>query len=182
MHAHPTTHDKAGWGRHGFNPVLGMAQQFQGLLGQPGQRAGGADVRTAILWLLAEAPMHGYQIIGELAERSEGTWSPSPGSVYPTLQLLADEGLVTAEPVAGKKVYRLTEAGVDAAAHLPGHRAPWAEAADAPRGGTGYRQAAGRLFQAVFQVGSTGSARQVSAAVDILNDTRKRLYGLLAED
>jgi DNA-binding PadR family transcriptional regulator len=182
MHAHQSTHDETGWGRHGFKPFLGMAQQFQGLMGQSGQRARRGDVREAILRLLAEEPMHGYQIIGELAERSAGTWSPSAGSVYPTLQLLADEGLVTAEPVGGKKVYRLTEAGVAAAAHFAGRRAPWDEAADTPVGGTGYHQAAGRLFQAVFQVGSTGSVRQMSAAVDILNDTRKRLYGLLAED
>lgn len=182
MHSHHTRHDQAGWGQQGFKPFRGMAQQLQGLMGQPVQRARRGDVRTAILRLLAEEPMHGYQIIGELAERSEGTWSPSAGSVYPTLQMLADEGLVNAEPVGGKKVYQLTEAGVDAADQLAGRRAPWDEAADTPVGGTGYHQAARRLLQAVFQVGSTGSVRQASAAVDILNDARKRLYALLAED
>jgi DNA-binding PadR family transcriptional regulator len=182
MHAQHTTHHDPGFGRHGFKPFLGMAQQVQALMGPPSQRARRGDVRAAILLLLAEEPMHGYQVIGELTERSEGTWSPSAGSVYPTLQLLADEGLVTAEPVGGKKVYRLTDAGVEAADELAGRRAPWDEVAESTVGGTGYHQAAGRLFQAVFQVGRTGSERQVTAAVDILNDARKRLYGLLAED
>ncbi|MFK5635592.1 MULTISPECIES: PadR family transcriptional regulator [unclassified Ornithinimicrobium] len=180
--AHHDTESEAVWGRQGFRPFLGMAQQFQGLMGQPAQRARRGDVRTAILRLLAEEQMHGYQIIGELAERSAGTWSPSAGSVYPTLQLLADEGLVVAEAAGGKKVYRLTEAGVDAAAQLAGRRAPWDEAADTPSGRTGYHQAAGRLIQAVFQVGRTGSPQQVSSAVDVLNDARKHLYAVLAED
>lgn len=182
MHSHHTTQDQMGWGQHGFKPFHGMAAQFQALMGQPGQRARRGDVRTAILRLLAEEPMHGYQIIGELTERSEGTWSPSPGSVYPTLQSLADEGLVTAEPVSGKKVYRLTDAGAEAAAQLAGRNAPWDEAAQTSPTGTGYHHAAGRLFQAVFQVGRTGSAHQVGAAVDVLDDARKRLYSILAED
>ncbi|MGB5952424.1 MAG: PadR family transcriptional regulator [Ornithinimicrobium sp.] len=169
-------------GRQGFRPLAGMAQQLQGMMSQPAPRARRGDIRMGILRLLSEEPMHGYQIINELAERSAGTWSPSAGSVYPTLQLLADEGLVTAEPAGGKKVYELTEAGVSAAEKIAGQRAPWDESADMAGGGTGYQQAASRLFQAVFQVGTTGSVRQMSAAVDILNDTRKRLYGLLAED
>jgi DNA-binding PadR family transcriptional regulator len=155
---------------------------FPGLMGQPAPRARRGDVRAAILRLLSEEPMHGYQIIGVLAERSEGTWSPSAGSVYPTLQLLADEDLVVAEPVHGKKVYRLTGSGVDAAAQLAGRRAPWEEAAGSTVGSTGYHHAAGRLMQAVFQVGRTGSPHQVSAAVDVLDDARKRLYAVLAKD
>jgi DNA-binding PadR family transcriptional regulator len=182
MNTHSTMYGESGRTRQGFKPLMGMAQQLQQMMGQPPQRARRGDIRTAVLRLLAEEPMHGYQIINELVERSAGTWSPSAGSVYPMLQQLADEGLVSAEPVGGKKVYQLTESGVAAADHLADRPAPWDEAADAAGGGTGYQQAAGRLFQAVFQVGTTGTARQMSAAVDILNDTRKRLYGLLAED
>jgi len=182
MNTHSTMHAEPGRTRPGFKPFMGMAQQLQGMMGQPPQRARRGDIRTAVLRLLAEEPMHGYQIINELVERSAGTWSPSAGSVYPMLQQLADEGLVVAEPADGRKVYQLTEAGTGAAERLAERRAPWDEAADAAGGGTGYQQAASRLFQAVFQVGTTGSVRQVSAAVDILNDTRKRLYGLLAED
>ena len=72
-------------------------------------RAGRGDIRAAILALLAEAPKHGYQIIREIAERSEGAWTPSPGSVYPTLQQLTDEGLVRSDETEGKRVYELTD-------------------------------------------------------------------------
>ena len=88
-----------------------------------GRRAGRGDIRAAILALLAEEPMHGYQIIQELAERTGGVWRPSPGSVYPTLQQLEDEELVreTASE-SGKRVYELTDAGREQAAAAP---APW---------------------------------------------------------
>ena len=81
-----------------------------------GRRAGRGDIRAAILVLLAEQPMHGYQIIQELAERTGGVWQPSPGSVYPTLQQLADEDLVReASSESGKRVYELTDAGLPTA-------------------------------------------------------------------
>lgn len=179
MHAH---HHGSGCGADGFTRLFEMAGQARGAAGQGGQRARRGDVRTAVLRLLAERPMHGYQIIGELADRSGGVWSPSAGSVYPTLQMLADEGLVIAESDGGKKVYRLTEEGERAVADLADRRAPWDEAADSPAGGTGYHQAMARLVQAVFQVGRSGSAGQLSAAAGVLNDARKKLYSILAED
>ena len=80
-----------------------------------GSRAGRGEVRSAVLALLAERPMHGYQIIREIEERSGGSWKPSAGSVYPTLQLLADEGLIRAEESNGRKIYSLTEAGREVA-------------------------------------------------------------------
>ncbi len=172
-------HHGPGWGA--FKPFFTAGGPLQGLAGMTGQRARRGDVRTAVLRLLAEEPMHGYQIIGELAERSGGTWTPSAGSVYPTLQLLADEGLVVAEPAAGKKVYRLTDAGVEAAAALGGQRAPWDEAADSPLGGSGYHQSTARLLQAVFQVGKSGTPAQLSAAVGVLDEARRKLYAILAE-
>ena len=93
-----------------------------------GRRAARGDIRAAILALLAEQPMHGYQIIQELAERTGGVWRPSPGSVYPTLQQLEDEELVreTASD-SGKRVYELTDAGREQAASAP---APWTAVAD----------------------------------------------------
>ncbi|MFP5416460.1 MAG: PadR family transcriptional regulator [Actinomycetes bacterium] len=184
MHPHHNPRTEHGWGGQGFKSLFGMAQQFQDFVGQgqPGPRARRGDVRAAILRLLAEEPMHGYQIISELTERSAGAWTPSAGSVYPTLQLLADEGLVEAEPLGGKKVYRLTETGQQAADKLAGQRAPWAEASDSPLSGSSLHQATGRLLQAVFQVGKLGSAQQASEAADVLNDARKRLYAILAEE
>jgi DNA-binding PadR family transcriptional regulator len=153
-----------------------------GGFGGPGQRARRGDVRAAVLRLLAEQPMHGYQIIQELSARSGGAWSPSAGSVYPTLQLLADEGLVTAEESAGKKVFSLTEAGIAAVAETADQPAPWEEAAESDSGVQGYREAAGKLMQVVFQVGKSGSADQVAAAIEVLTDARKKLYTILAED
>ena len=182
MYSQRARDDEMNWGQPGFKSFFNMAQQLQGMMAQPGQRARRGDVRAAILQLLAEEPMHGYQIIGELTERSGGAWSPSAGSVYPTLQQLADEGLVVAEVVGGKKVYHLTESGMAAAEQYGDRRAPWDEAANTPVNGTGYHRAAYRLLQAVVQVGSSGSTRQLTAGVDILSDARKRLYALLAED
>jgi DNA-binding PadR family transcriptional regulator len=126
--------------------------------------------------------MHGYQIIQELAARSEGAWTPSPGSVYPTLQLLADEGLIVAEETGGKKVFSLTESGEATVAETAGQPAPWEEAAQTGTGTQAYREAAGRLVQAVWQIGKTGSADQMARAAEVLVETRKKLYAILAED
>ena len=175
-----TMHDHlSGFGKHGFKPPFGMAGHPHGF---GGPRARRGDVRAAVLRLLAEKPMHGYQIIQELSQRSAGAWSPSAGSVYPTLQLLADEGLVSAEESGGKKVFSLTEAGVAAVAETADQPAPWEEAAQSGSGGSGYREAVGRLMQAALQIGRSGSAAQVAAAIDVLADARKKLYAILAED
>ena len=170
-----------GFGRHGMPPFAKMAMAH-GFGGPGGGRARRGDIRTAVLRLLAEQPMHGYQIIQELSTRSGGAWSPSAGSVYPTLQLLADEGLVTAEETAGKKVFSLTESGIATAAETADQPAPWEDAVQSDSGTAGYREAAGKLMAAVFQIGKGGSAEQVSSAVEILTDARKKLYALLAED
>src|SRR5579859_1816513 len=84
---------------------------FRGPWGPPGPRARRGDVRAAVLALLAERPMHGYQIIQELESRTGGLWRVSPGSVYPTLQLLEDEGLIASQEVEGRRVFSLTESG-----------------------------------------------------------------------
>ena len=110
------------------NNVDGMWQAVEELRSRfekrSGSRAGRGEVRSAVLALLAERPMHGYQIIREIEERSGGTWKPSAGSVYPTLQLLADEGLIRAEESNGRKIYSLTDAGREEMAGA-GMSAPW---------------------------------------------------------
>lgn len=168
-----------GFGKHGLKNPLQFAGQAWGF--GPG-RARRGDVRDAILRLLAEQPMHGYQIIQELAARSDGAWTPSAGSVYPTLQLLADEGLVTAEETAGKKVFELTDNGVAAAAAAADRPAPWEEATRGEAGFGDFRESASRLMLAVFQIGKSGTSGQRAAALEILNDARKKLYAILAED
>src|SRR6478735_4861784 len=110
----------------GLNPenIWQKMEEFRsGFEKRTGFRAGRGDVRAAVLALLAEQPMHGYQIIREIEERSGGSWKPSAGSVYPTLQLLADEGSISAEESNGRKIYSLTEAGREVAASEAS--APW---------------------------------------------------------
>ncbi len=123
--------------------------------GRPWGRARRGDVRSAILALLAERPMHGYEIIAELSERTEGLWRPSPGSIYPTLQLLEDEGLISvqSDDAGGKKRFSLTEEGQQAAAEVAKGQAPWEQvAAGAPAGARALRHAMGRLMPVVGQV------------------------------
>lgn len=153
------------------------------------QRPGGStrmargDVRAAVLSLLAEEPMHGYQIIREIEERSNGSWKPSAGSVYPTLQLLADEGLVSAEEQNGRKTYSLTEAG-RAVAEEADAPAPWESSGDT-REGTRHgalAKAGVDLAGAAAQLARTGNSEQVEKAVDVLEDARRKLYAILAQD
>ena len=148
-----------------------------------GTRMGRGDVRAAVLALLAEKPMHGYQIIHEIEERSGGAWKPSPGSVYPTLQLLADEGFISAEESNGRKTYSLTDEGrraTEAAADQP---APW-EAQSTRDGGraTALPKAGIDLAQAAAQVGRSGNPEQVKQAVAVLDEARRKLYSILAQD
>ncbi|MCS5713485.1 PadR family transcriptional regulator [Herbiconiux sp. CPCC 205716] len=152
-----------------------------------GTRVGKGDVRAAVLALLAEQPMHGYQIIHEIEERSGGSWKPSAGSVYPTLQLLADEGLVSAEESNGRKTYSLTDAGQVVAAD-EGVKATFAGddgvsgSSESKRDHGALPKAGFELAQAAAQVGRTGTQAQVEQAVKELEDARRRLYAILAQD
>ncbi|GAA1966268.1 PadR family transcriptional regulator [Agromyces allii] len=144
-------------------------------------RAGRGDVRAAVLALLAEQSMHGYQIIHEIEERSGGTWKPSAGSVYPTLQLLADEGLISAQESNGRKTYSLTDEGRAAVADAAGSE-PWNPQASDAGGAAALPKAGFELAQAAAQVGRTGTPEQVQQAVAALDEARRRLYSILAQD
>jgi DNA-binding PadR family transcriptional regulator len=171
-------HRKSRRGMHGPAGFGG----FGGPLG-PGRRAGRGDMRAAILALLAEEPMHGYQIIQVISERSGGNWTPSPGSVYPTLQQLEDEGLI--EPAAsesGRRVFTLTQAGKEAqtADTTP---APWEGAADgADNDLVELRDLVHQVLAATRQVAQAGTQTQIKGAQDVLRTARKSIYKLLAED
>jgi DNA-binding PadR family transcriptional regulator len=147
-----------------------------------GSRVSRGDVRAAVLALLAEQPMHGYQIIHEIEERSGGSWKPSAGSVYPTLQLLADESLISSEESNGRKTYALTDAGRAEVAKA-GASTPWAPA-DEARGSSfpALPKAGVELAQAAAQVGRTGSPEQIQQAVTVLDEARRRIYSILAQD
>ncbi len=158
-------------------------EQLRGSFEQKvGPRMGRGDVRAAVLALLAEKPMHGYQIISEISERSGGAWKPSPGSVYPTLQLLADEGLITAAEEGGRKTYSLTPEGREVAEAAGEKSAPWEASGARESGRTGALPKAGiDLAQAVAQVGRSGSPEQVKEAVAVLDDARRKLFSILAQ-
>jgi DNA-binding PadR family transcriptional regulator len=139
------------------------------------------DVRSAILALLDDRPMHGYEMIQELEERTGGRWRPSAGSIYPTLQLLEDEGLVSAEEVDGKRVFSLTDAGREAVPPTAEGGRPWEEGdEDSPR--FALRQELFRTMGAAKQVARGDDEAQLAKAAEILKDARKQLYGILAED
>jgi DNA-binding PadR family transcriptional regulator len=156
---------------------------FPGFGPPRGPRARRGDVRAALLVLLAEEPRNGYQLMQEIEQRSEGVWRPSPGSVYPALQLLEDEGLVRATG-EGRKAFELTDEGrayVEANAEKLG--TPW----DAVKGdmGEGAWELIGAmrpLGAALFQLMHSGSEAQVREAKEVLAETRRALYRILAED
>jgi len=140
-------------------------------------------VRAAILALLAERPMHGYEMIQEITERSRGYWRPSPGSVYPTLQLLADEGLITTSSQShmGKRLFELTDEGRAAVEQKDG-APPWEQIADdVDPGDVSLRSAIGQLMGATFQVAQAATDTQKARAVDVLNKARRELYTILGE-
>ncbi len=177
--------DSLGQLRQGLEQTFG--QTFgQGFGQKVGSRVGRGDVRAAILSLLAEQPMHGYQLIQLIEERSGGAWKPSPGSVYPTLQLLTDEGLIEVEESGGRKTYSLTEAGQAEAGEADrswasAETADKAESAHGPRHGGPLRSAGTNLAQAVVQVGRTGTPDQIAEAAGVLDDARRKLYSILAQ-
>jgi DNA-binding PadR family transcriptional regulator len=148
------------------------------------RRARRGDVRAAALALLAEQPMNGYQIIQEIGERSGGVWRPSPGSVYPALQQLQDEGLIQAEPSeAGRPGYVLTGSGRQyAAAHPDELRAPWDVHAAGTSGAIEMRTLMGQLAMAALQTVHAGTDAQQAQAHKILTESRTSLYRILAED
>jgi DNA-binding PadR family transcriptional regulator len=171
--------------RHGMLMFGGKHRHGRGEFpfGRGGRRAGRGDIRAAILALLSESSMHGYQIIRELSERTGGAWTPSPGSVYPTLQQLEDEELVVEQKSdTGRRVYALTEAGREKAAALPSP-APWEQvAAEAGDETADFRSLVFQVLGAVKQVAGAGTPAQIEAAQDVLRTARRSLYQILAED
>lgn len=147
-----------------------------------GQRGGRRNnVRAAILALLTERPMHGYEMIKEIDTRTGGVWSPSPGSVYPTLQLLEDEGLITSEESGGRKRFTLTEAGREEATAAAAD-APWNEfSEETVNTGQDTKEAIFGIMNALRQIGFEGTPEQWQQAVAVLNETKRKLYAILAD-
>jgi DNA-binding PadR family transcriptional regulator len=200
MHGHSTHTPHAEHCRHrhhGFGGHGPRGEDFGGFpFGGPGFGPGGGgprwrggrkarrgDIRTAALLLLAEEPRNGYQIMQEVQERSEGAWRPSPGSVYPALAQLEDEGLIHSEEIDGRKAYRLT---VDGLAHVeqrdPERPAPWEQmSGDTPPKAVELGKIMREVAFAFMQVMRTGSEEQQEQARKVLVDVRRELYRILGE-
>ena len=168
----------AGFGPGDFGPGRGPRH------GGPGGRRRRGDVRLGLLLLLQDGPANGYGLIQGLADRSEGAWTPSPGSVYPTLAQLEDEGLIAGRPTEGSSgtTYELTDPGREYLANLGDVKAPWEDDADKEHPAYQFRRTVGGLVKAAVQVVQDGDPEKTQKALDILNNTRKELYRLLAED
>jgi DNA-binding PadR family transcriptional regulator len=162
------------WGPPGFGGSRGPWR---------GPRARRGDIRAAILAVLAEQPMNGYQIIQEISERSGGMWKPSPGSIYPTLQQLEDEGLARTEVQEGRRTFELTDDGrayVDS--HADEMAAVWeAMSPSADDESDDVRPLIGQAAAALWQIMATGSPAQKARAREVLAETRRTLYGILAD-
>jgi DNA-binding PadR family transcriptional regulator len=172
-----------GFGPGGFGFGFGFGPGPRGARrGGFGRRGRRGDVRAAILVLLAERPMHGYEMIQEIAERSQDLWRPSPGSVYPTLQLLVDEGLIVGSQSEGsKRLFELTEEGRAAAEKI--ETPPWDEVADnVDPSHLNLRAAVAQLFGAVAQSAHTASDEQQQRIIEIVNNARREIYTVLSED
>ena len=150
-----------------------------------GRRRGGrmrrGDIRTALLAILVEEPGHGYDVIQRLEEKTGGAWRPSPGSVYPTLQLLEDEGLLRSVERDDKRVYEVTERGREEAGRRieEAGGTPWEIAG---REGGDFGTAVKQLVIAAKQVMMSGNPEQTERMVEILKRARKEIYTMLAED
>ena len=200
---HGHRHGPPGWafagggprGRPGFEGIddlIALGRMWKGRpFGGPGWgphrrgpgRARRGDVRLALLRLLAEEPRNGYQLMQAIEERSGGLWRPSPGSVYPTLAQLEDEGLIRSVDAEGARRFEITDAGRE---HLEGRGDepdPWepaAEEANNPLAELGPLVI--QIGKAVFQVASVGDQRQRDQAQELLAETRRGLYRILAEE
>ena len=127
--------------------------------------------------------MHGYEMIKEIEARSEGAWTPSAGSIYPMLQLLEDEGLIRGEETDGKRRFSLTDAGRTEHEEKSGDVTPWdAVRAGAPTGHLQLRNSVGKLLAAVKQVAGAGDEDQSKQVTELLDETRRKVYAILAEE
>lgn len=163
-----------GPGRRGpFDARAGMGG-FGGPGGRRRMRRGA--IRLAVLWALADGPGHGYEVMRRMEERSGGAWRPSPGSVYPTLQMLEDEGLVRSREEDGTRVYELTDTG-----RAEGATPSWGPPGTDPAQLRALHEAVVDTRAAVRQIVTAGRPHQVEKATDVLQEARRSLYQLLAE-
>jgi DNA-binding PadR family transcriptional regulator len=171
------------YSRHGQPQARDHFQRSRHLRhGRGGPRARRGDIRAAVLALLAERPMHGYEMIKELEERTKGTWIPSAGSIYPTLQLLEEEGLISGEEADGKRRFTLTDAGVEANSEREGP-SPWEQAARGIDSEVfSLKRSTVQLNHSIAQVFHAADDQQRKRVRELLDETRRKIYAILAEE
>lgn len=181
---HHAARGQQAWGQWGMFGGPGFGQWWGPGRTWRGPKARRGDIRAAILAVLAEQPMNGYQIIQEIANRSSGVWKPSPGSIYPTLQQLEDEGLVRVETDSGgRRAYTLTDEGrTYVTEHADEVSAPWEAMSEAGGDDDGLKPLIGQVAAAVWQIVTTGTPDQQAKGREALVELRRKLYSILAED
>ena len=145
-----------------------------------GRRMRRGDIRLAILSALREEPAHGYEVMRRLENMSGGLWRPSPGSVYPHLQMLEDEGMVQSSEKDGTRTFQLTETGVAEAAKATSF--PWQSEGAGDNPIRNLRESTGSLMAAAKQLSGAGQPAQVERGIAVIQKARKDLYQILAED
>ena len=165
--------DEGGFPRRRHGP-------FGGPRGRGRRRRG--DVRAGLLLLLSEEPRNGYQLMQTLEERSEGRWRPSPGSVYPALAQLEDEGYVRSVQSDSGRTFEITDAGREHLTERGDSKAPWEAQDESDDAMVAFRRAITGTAKAAAQVVQDGNEQQIARAIELLNEARRGLYRLLAED
>ena len=195
-HSRDAEAPRCGPSRHGGHRAHHFAHGPRGEFGGPfggfgggggprgrGRKARRGDIRTAALLLLSEEPRNGYQIMHEVEQRSDGVWRPSPGSVYPALQQLEDEGLIRSQEVDGRKLFALTDEGrVNVQERGADKPAPWEQMSDEVSDQAfEARRMIPEIWHAFMQVMRTGSDAQLEQARKVLVTARRDLYRILAD-
>ena len=145
-----------------------------------GRRMRRGDIRRAILSALKDNPAHGYEVMHRLEEMSGGLWRPSPGSVYPHLQMLEDEGMVQSAEVDGTRIFTLTEKGVAETAN--DEPLPWQSSGENDDQIRSLRLSVTQLMSAAKQLSGAGESAQVERGIAVIKKARQELYQILAED
>jgi DNA-binding PadR family transcriptional regulator len=175
-HLHDRLHEH--FGGHGRRGPRGRWGAERGGWGG-GRRMRRGDVRRTVLVALREGPANGYEVMRRLEEMSGGLWRPSPGSVYPHLQMLEDEGVVRSSEVDGSRTYALTEEG---RAEAEGVTLPFDSGGEFDDQVRTLRLAAAQLMSAAKQLSGAGEGSQVERGIEVIRRARKELYQILAED
>lgn len=160
-------------------------EELFGFGGEDESRTRRGDIKFLLLELLSEQPSHGYDLIKRMEARYGGFRRLSPGSVYPTLQLLEDGGYVTSETTAGKRVYTITEEGRQLLAERAQQEPPsghWEEFRNKSQEYNQLRQAAMELAGAVMQVARSGNSDRMNRVKELLERARREIYAMLAEE